>query len=320
MKLSLTIISIAASIVAVAAQNDTASVSGASTAAPAASTAVSAVNATTTTAASNATDATASTGSSGSSYQAPSGISSTCSTFLKTLDTAPAIQSCISPALDVLQGTSPSLDALCAKTAASSCSETAYYNVLSYFSGNCTNELVTSPNSDVGAIYDSLYVSLPFQKAVCTKDNLNKWCAQASSNATSSDSSAGTSNAAQSPLSTSQGYPNPDAFTSDNILFLGAHADQDASTLCTTCLQKVLTIYFGHEAKRIYPSGLNNSPLLAVQSDLWKSVQQKCPADFVSSAIGNAGAAPSQVNAAPAFTPAKSATVLLALVAGVFAL
>ncbi|KIJ24115.1 hypothetical protein M422DRAFT_275183 [Sphaerobolus stellatus SS14] len=245
MKFSLTILSFA-SIVAVAAQsaaNSTASDSAAAS------------SSNSTAADTTSSDSTSSTGSSGSSFAVPSGISSSCSSFLQSLDTESAIQSCVSPALVALEDSNPTLASVCASTASSTCSESDYYQALSNFSSSCVDELITSPNANVTAIYDSLYVALPFQKAVCTQDNLNNWCAQG--NATNTDVSGASANSAQSPLSTSEGYPDAEAFASDDILFLGYNANMDASSLCTTCLQKVLTIYFGHESKRPYPSGLS---------------------------------------------------------------
>lgn len=318
MKLSLTLFSIA-SIVAVVAQDTAAGTSASATgsgSAVASSTGSAAKASTPATASSSAPSATASS----SSFKLPDGISSQCTTFLSNLDADTTLQSCISPALNSLEGSSPSLDTVCAKIAASTCSETNYYKILSYFSGNCSSELITSPNKDVVSIFDSLYVALPFQKAICTKDATGKWCATGSSSNATSSVYSGVSNAAQSPLSTSDGYPNAETFTSDNILFFGHNANMDQASLCTTCLQKVLTIYIGHETTRTYPTGLSGSPLLAVQNDLWTAVNAKCPADFISGALANAQNTPSSVNGAAAFSPVKGATVLFALIAGVIAL
>jgi len=156
----------------------------------------------------------------------------------------------------VSSSSSPSISAVCSSVSSGKCSESGYYKFLTYFSGNCTDELVTNPNDDVCAIFDSLYVALPFQKAICTKDALGNWCATASSSNSTSDS-AGVANAAQTPLSTSDGYPDPDAFSQKDILFLGYNSELATASLCTTCLQKILTIYFGHESQKPYPAGLN---------------------------------------------------------------
>lgn len=178
--------------------------------------------------------------------------------------------------------------------------------------------MVTNPNDAVNAIFDSLYVVVPFSKVVCTKDQQNKYCATGTS---SNSTNYGAANAAQTPLSDSNGYPNPDAFASDNLLFLGYNSKMDATSLCTSCLKNILTTYFSHEARRPYPAGLANSPLMGVQSDLWSAVQSECPADFVTSAISNTGASPSEVNAAfYVFTPAKSLVAFLTVIAGVIAL
>jgi hypothetical protein len=189
--------------------------------------------------------------------------------------------------------------------------------MLSYFTANCTDELVSQPNDDVVKVFDSLYVVVPYSKVVCSKDQLDKYCASSSPAAPANASYQ--ANAAQTPLSDSKGYPNPDAFASENLLFLGYNGDEDAAALCTTCLKNVMSVYVNHEAKRPYPAGLDSSPLMKVQTDLWSAVQSKCPADFITSVVANTGANPDTVNAASSVltTPIKGVLTVLALIAGV---
>lgn len=169
-------------------------------------------------------------------------------------------------------------------------------------------------------LYDALYLLTPMTQAVCAKDENGNFCAANTTSAgTTTSGGGGAANVGQQPLGVN-GLPNADAFTSKNILFLGANAALDEQDLCTTCTRNVLTSYFAFEAALPYTGGLASSPLLSAQNPLYSAIQTKCPADFLSSALNNAGAAPGAVNGAMTFTPAKGLISLAVAVASILAL
>jgi hypothetical protein len=101
-----------------------------------------------------------------------------------------------------------------------------------------------------------MYVSLPLSHAVCTKDTSGDYClSKLASNATAIAAS-GVSNAAQKPLSATDGTPNADVFTAANILFIGANSNMTEAQLCTECTKNVLTNYFSFESTTAYTGGL----------------------------------------------------------------
>jgi len=279
--------------------------------------------------AANATSSAASSSSSSAasasatpSSEIPTSISSGCSTFLTALNSASAIQTCISPLLNALTSSNTaSISSVCTTATSSSCSDSTVRTWLTYFKGNCTAEIVTSPNQDVVALYDVLYVVKPFTNAVCAKDQNGTYCLSGLASNSSAQAASGITNAAQTPLTSSDGTPDAEAFTNANIMWLGANPTMDAASLCTTCTKNVLTSYIQWESSTPLANGIANSPLLSSQTALWTAVSKTCPADFISGTLSNAGASPGAANGAPTSSPAKGAMVMLAIVAaGIMAL
>lgn len=170
--------------------------------------------------------------------------------FFSGLNSSPAVQSCISPALNALQSNNaPSISSLCAATTSNTCPDSTMRSWLAYFRGNCTNELLTNPNQQVVGIYTSFYAIKPFLNAVCAKDTATgSYClSQLGSNSTAK-AAGGMANAAQQPLADANGVPNAEAFSNANILWLGANPNMDAASLCTTCTKNVLTSYIQWES------------------------------------------------------------------------
>ncbi|KAF8522520.1 hypothetical protein JB92DRAFT_1693270 [Gautieria morchelliformis] len=246
----------------------------------------------------------------------PSNISSGCSNFLSALNSAPGIQSCVSPVLNALPSNSTaSISSVCAAVTSNSCPDATVRTWLADFRGNCTAELLTSPNPQVVSLYGVLYVLIPFTNAVCAKDQTGQYClSQLSSNSTAKAAS-GVANAAQKPLTSSDGTPDATVFGSANIMWLGANPTMDAASLCTTCTKNVLSSYIQWESSMPPANGLSNLPLLSSQAPLWAAVQQTCPADFISGTLSSAGASPGAANDASASSPAKTAMAMLAVVA-----
>ncbi|KAF8582173.1 hypothetical protein K439DRAFT_1661962 [Ramaria rubella] len=254
--------------------------------------------------------------------QIPSSISAGCSNFLTALNGASGIQKCISPVLDALTSNSTaSLSSICSTATSSGCSDSTLRTWLTYFKGNCTNEMLTNPNKDVVALYDVLYVVKPFTGAVCAQDGSGNYCLNNLSGNSTAKAASGITNAAQTPLTSSDGTPDAEAFSNANVMFLGANPSMDATDLCTPCTKNILTGYISWESSTPLANGIANSPLLASQTPLWNAVQTKCPSDFISGTLANAGAAPGAVNGASTSSPAKGAMLMLAIVAaGVMAL
>jgi len=165
-------------------------------------------------------------------------------------------------------------------------------------------------------MYDTLYVTAPLMGAICAKDDTNKYCLTTLAGNTTAKANSGIANAAQQPLGGSNGLPNAAAFSAANILFLGANPQMDAASLCTTCTKNVMSNYFAFESLSPYVTGLPGSPLLAQQNALYSAIQTTCPADFLSSALGNAGANPNSINGAATFSPAQGVMAVLAVAAG----
>jgi len=160
----------------------------------------------------------------------PTGISSTCQTFLDGLDTDPQLAACTTPLLTATDAFAPTannasittqtltstLDTLCSSTP---CSDTYIRTQLVNFGNACEQELSGSnPNAAVQDTYDILYVMIPLQQALCTKDTDGSYCAtKAPSDSTSTSNSS---------ASTPSGLPNvannyvtgsDAAITSDNV-------------------------------------------------------------------------------------------------------
>lgn len=125
----------------------------------------------------------------------PQNVSSSCSSFLTTLNADITLTNCsaglrqasaelatllpntttVSPtALNAtLSALNSSLSSVCASQ---SCPDTLVKKYLTQFYSNCTNELMTG-NSDILGAYDTLYTLNPLKMAICTKDTTdNMYC------------------------------------------------------------------------------------------------------------------------------------------------
>lgn len=107
----------------------------------------------------------------------------------------------------------------------------------------------------MGLLFDTLYLYTPLSQAVCAKDVNGNLCLATKSNTTTPANNGGAANTAQQPLEV-DGLPNPEAFSSQSILFLGANPDLDEQDLCTPCTRNALTSYFAFEASYPHPNGL----------------------------------------------------------------
>jgi len=171
-----------------------------------------------------------------------------------------------------------------------------------------------------------MYVSLPLSHAVCAKDISQNYCLSTLANNATAKAASGVSNAAQKPLSATDGTPDADVFTAANILFMGANSNMTYAQLCTECTKNILTSYFSFESTTPYSGGLASSALLGLQNDLYSAVSTTCGAAFLSGALANAGSTPGTIGGgvssswAITFSPAKGLVALVALAAGFMAL
>jgi hypothetical protein len=127
----------------------------------------------------------------------PSTLSSSCATYLSSLNSDTVLSSCIQPLLSAASAFSPSSSSASSAQLSSTlttlcntapCADTTIRSHLTSFYASCSAEL-TASNSTAGAnaaayaevrqFYDVLYVVNPLRAAVCSKDNsTGAWCVQ----------------------------------------------------------------------------------------------------------------------------------------------
>jgi len=248
----------------------------------------------------------------------PSGISTPCSTYMAKLDSDPQILSCTKSFTNAAanfgvgsnsgnassSAVNSALNTLCPSLSA--CSESVIRSQLTDFYAACSNELTSTPNADVIRAYDVLYVLYPLSKAVCTKDDSGAYCVLTvgSNNSTGksllSDSTGSSpSDGLWLPLplpakNSRRGeqqviIPNLEQFKSGNLVFLGIQATLPADQLCVPCTRNVLNEYIQFTSSLPYAPGIANSPLMSGETDLYKAVQEKCGAPFLSGSVQAAG-------------------------------
>lgn len=186
----------------------------------------------------------------------------------------------------------------------SACSESVIRSQLTDFYAACSNELTSSPNPDVIRAYDVLYVLYPLSKAVCTKSDSGKYCVlEVGSTSTTTKnllSSTGSSpaNGLWSEFTPSKNsrraeqqviIPNLEQFKKTNLVFLGIQASLSTEELCLPCTRNVLNEYIQFISSLPYAPGIANSPLMGGEPELYKAVQEKCGAPFLSGSVQAAG-------------------------------
>jgi len=190
----------------------------------------------------------------------------------------------------------------------SACPESVIRSQLTDFYAACSVELTSSPNTDVIRAYDVLYVLYPLSQAVCTKADSGKYCVLevgSTSNTTSNGKnllSPGSTESSPadglwSPLTQKNSrrgeqqviIPDLQEFRSKNLVFLGIQSSLPAEELCLPCTRNVLNAYIQFTSSLPYAPGIANSPLLGGETDLYKAVQEKCGAPFLSGSVQAAG-------------------------------
>ena len=125
----------------------------------------------------------------------PSGIGSSCSSFLNEFNQDTTLTTCTAALITATgafapttnaTATTPSasdattaLAAVC--TASSAHSESSVPSKLADFYQACTDELTSSQNKDVIRTYDVLYSLIPLKNAICSKDDSGNYCVSSTS-------------------------------------------------------------------------------------------------------------------------------------------
>nr|ADE10030.1 unknown [Tremella fuciformis] len=148
----------------------------------------------------------------------PSGISSSCTSLLESLDADTTLQSCVGQLLNITSAFTPSADGvnvtqsdinyalanMCKGKAG--CSDSVVRNWLSEVYSSCNSELTSSTayNEKVREIYDILYVFNPLLDAVCSVDSANQdYCINEIKNSLSNTTSSSNSSSSASASATS---------------------------------------------------------------------------------------------------------------------
>ncbi|KZT69670.1 hypothetical protein DAEQUDRAFT_248423 [Daedalea quercina L-15889] len=263
-----------------------------------------------------------------SSALIPSGISSTCSSYLESFDQDTSLESCLSPVIQATSqfgasgnsttdptssAVSSALSSLCSATA---CSSQTVRSKLSSLYTACTAELTSNLNKNVLLTYDVLYSIIPLQQAVCSKNSNGDYCVLSIAGSNSSSSS-GTNDAVSAATSESFSsiadylysdassssvsrrdssqttvsiVPNTTTFAQNNLLFLFFSSNLSSSELCTTCARNVMTAYTNFESSVPYAPGISSSTLMSGQTALYKGIISTCGSSFMNSAAQAAGA------------------------------
>jgi len=247
----------------------------------------------------------------------PSGISQTCSDYLKSLNIDSTLSTCLSSLTTATSAfapgsTSPSsasvtsaLTSLCSDSVSGACPESLIRSKIAAFYTACTPELTTGKVPDVVRLYDVIYTMLPLKTAMCSKDDSGSWCVMAAATSTREDDEINgespslaqllallytdNSGALKRRADVTAILPNMQTYHDTNLPFLFITPSLDATKLCTTCTRNVLTAYINFESNVPHGPGLSNSQILNTQPDLYSAIQTKCPSGFLSGAVQAAG-------------------------------
>lgn len=222
-------------------------------------------------------------------------------------------------------------------TSLSACSESVIRGKLTDFYAACSNELTSSPNPDVTRAYDVLYVLYPFSQAVCTKDDSGNYCVLEVGSTSNSTKTLLSSDSTDSPPvdglwsplpngNTRRGedqvvIPNLQEFKRLNLVFLGLLPSLTADQLCKPCTRNVLNQYIQFMSSIPYAPGIQNSPTMGGETDLYNAVQQKCGAPFLSGSVQAAGGISGNILNGAAGLSVHTRTVagaLFAIICGLF--
>lgn len=257
----------------------------------------------------------------------PSGISSTCSTYLNKLNSDTTVQSCLKSLVDASSAFSPAststgevkttIKSMCDKSACTS----SFRAELNAFSTACKTDFAKS--ADVLNLYDLLYVATPLAESICEVDSATQdYCVQRIAQESQSKVSAGTNTASignSTNLATVY-TPVASTYKDTNLPFLFLNPSMDNKTFCGSCASAIMINYISFENANPYGyAPLNKSPILGGQSALYTAMTQKCPAAFIANIDTRSNPTVSANGALQRTGVPALATVVLGAMAVVFA-
>ncbi|KAJ7456997.1 hypothetical protein FB451DRAFT_1353791 [Mycena latifolia] len=233
----------------------------------------------------------------------PDGISTSCETYLKTLNADTDLTACTSALTTASSAFGPggnstsaskesvssALTSICSTATTSTCSQSLITGKLASFYTACGAELTSKPDTQVKTIYDTFYSLLPLLSAVCSKDDNGDWCATQANVSSTTNLTPALSTVSRRAATVTAYMPNATTISANNILFLFLDGSLPKAELCTTCTRNILTSYISFEANTNYAPGLAQSVLMSGQSAIYSGVVGTCGADFLTSAVKAAG-------------------------------
>lgn len=269
----------------------------------------------------------------------PDGLSQPCTTFLKTLNSDPTLASCLTTLTNVTSKFAPgaptpsssdvasTLSNLCTSSVTGACPESLIRTQITNFYGACPDELATKPVQSVRNMYEVLYTLLPLQQSICSKDDSGNYCVKGPSTVArdfdEDDSFSLSKILGLLYIKSDNGalarrdeatVPNMSAIAQSNSMFLYFTPDLSKEQLCVICLRQVMSAYINFMSDIPFAYGTNNSVLLAAQLPLYKAVQSKCPANFLSGAVTAAGGLSDSSSAIPTYSAGYQRTIALVMV------
>ncbi|GAC96343.1 hypothetical protein PHSY_003923 [Pseudozyma hubeiensis SY62] len=285
----------------------------------------------------------------------PTDISSSCSSFLSTLNSDSQLDACTKPLLAATKYYSSNstdsavqLDSTLADLCSTDtgCDANIIRQRLDQFWQNCHTDL-QSGNANVQAMYDNLYMITPLVNSICSKDKNNDYCLKTIAKAAASSSKVTSSkkrrdvddedeeeedddeegetvsqlvkrqSAAGETLGGLYNQTESTGKANTNAAFLFISSSSPKSILCSLCTQNILASYIKFETSIPYAIGLRTSEILAPQSDIYKAAKTDCGHDFVAQVnkIANTTQFAAVVSGAEFAGARKGAVVLATMVA-----
>ncbi|KAJ7092492.1 hypothetical protein B0H15DRAFT_922043 [Mycena belliarum] len=266
----------------------------------------------------------------------PTGISSSCTTYLNSLNADTQLTACTSALMTASSAfgpggnaTSPTksdittaLTSICKTSTTSTCSQSLIAGKLASFYTACGAELTSSPNAQVKMVYDTFYSLLPLLSAVCSTDDTGNWCVmKAKASSSAKNLAPALKSVARRAEPVTAYMPNATTINTNNILFLFLDGSLPKADLCTTCTRNIITSYVSFEAGTQYAPGIAQSVLMSGQTAIYSGVVATCGADFLAAVKAAGGLGSSGTSGSSGALAVRPAGGLLAvLLAGLVAL
>ncbi|QRW00818.1 hypothetical protein RhiJN_28836 [Ceratobasidium sp. AG-Ba] len=265
----------------------------------------------------------------------PAGVSAACSTYLSKMNKDTQLASCLTSLVTILgpyttsgsgspSGADKAMANLCGSNA---CNASVMRSALNDFADACRDDFASS--DVVLKNYDMMYSLTPLKSALCTKDpNTQSYCVLNAGSSSNTKRSASNIMYARDHLvntyvkrgsSQTVFVPNTDTYRNSNLMFMFNSPDMSSNDLCTECTKQIMSKYVAFESSTPHALGVAASPLLGGQVALWKSMQDKCPASYMSS-VANAAGSPDVSSGASAVATGSTVTAFAGALAALVAL